>query len=199
MTVPHMDSISINTVTARERSSAIATLVTAFSADPVVRWLYPEPEQYLTHFPEFIQRFAGRAFDHGTAYYAGDFAGAALWLAPSVQPDEEALVEYIEASVAERDQEAVFEVLEQMDRYHPQEPVWYLPLVGVDPHRQSRGYGSALLQHALLKCDEEHLPAYLESSNERNIPLYERHGFQVIGTIQAEGSPPLWPMLRGGR
>jgi hypothetical protein len=41
--------------------------------------------------------------------------------------------------------------------------------------------------------------AYLESSNLRNVPLYERHGFKVLGTIQAGGSPPITPMLRKPR
>jgi hypothetical protein len=43
------------------------------------------------------------------------------------------------------------------------------------------------------------LPAYLESSNPRNISLYERHGFEIIGLIQAGGSPTLTPMLRRPR
>ena len=96
---------------------------------------------------------------------------------------------------AERQAE-VFAVFEQMGRYHPQEPHWYLPLIGVDPAQQRKGYGSALLQHALRECDRDHAPAYLESSNPANIPLYERHGFRVLATIQVGTSPPIFPMLR---
>jgi ribosomal protein S18 acetylase RimI-like enzyme len=98
--------------------------------------------------------------------------------------------------VAESDQEQVFAVLEQMGSYHPSEPHWYLPLIGVDPTRQGRGYGSALLQHALRRCDEDQTLAYLESSNPANVSLYERHGFEVVGTIQAGASPTFYPMVR---
>ncbi|WP_373696803.1 GNAT family N-acetyltransferase [Microvirga yunnanensis] len=78
----------------------------------------------------------------------------------------------------------------------PDEPHWYLPLIGVNPAQQGKGYGSALLKHALRLCDEDGTLAYLESSNPKNIPLYQRHGFQVLGTIQVGNSPPITPMLR---
>ena len=86
-----------------------------------------------------------------------------------------------------------------MAKYHPSEPHWYLPLIGVDPAHQGQGHGDALLTHALQQCDRAHVPAYLESTNPRNIPLYQRHGFEILGTIQAGGSPPLAPMLRPAR
>jgi ribosomal protein S18 acetylase RimI-like enzyme len=99
---------------------------------------------------------------------------------------------------AER-QAAVFAVFEQMGRYHPAEPHWYLPFIGVDPIHQGKGYGSALLKHVLLQCDRDRAPAYLESTNPANISLYERHGFQVLATIQVGSSPPIFPMLRIAR
>jgi hypothetical protein len=56
-----------------------------------------------------------------------------------------------------------------------------------------------LASYARRRCDEDHLPAYLESSNPRNVPLYERHGFTVIGAIQAGTSPTMYPMVRAAR
>ena len=187
---------SVTTAPSSSEPSIIAMLTLAFGADPVVRWLYHEPEQYLICWPTFIRAFGGRAFDHGTAYHTEGSAGAALWLPPGVVPDETALVDFLQRSVPAQQQAEVFGVLEQMDAYHPSEPHWYLPLIGVDPTWQGRGLGAALLQHTLARCDREGIPAYLESSNPRNISLYERHGFAVVGTIQAASSPPLYPMLR---
>jgi hypothetical protein len=53
--------------------------------------------------------------------------------------------------------------------------------------------------HATEICDRDGVLAYLESSNLRNVPLYERHGFEAMGTIQAGGSPTIVPMLRKPR
>jgi hypothetical protein len=55
------------------------------------------------------------------------------------------------------------------------------------------------MRHALIPCDRDQIPAYLESSNPDNIPLYQQHGFELLGTIQAGASPPLFPMLRQPR
>jgi len=148
------------------------------------------------NFPSFVRIFGGKAFEQGSAYSIGDFSGAALWLPPGVQPDEEALAGLIQRSVSEHKLEEVLGVFEQMGRYHPSEPHWYLPLIGVDPAQQGRGYGSALMEHALIRCDRDQKLAYLESSNPKNISLHERHGFELLGTIQVGGSPPICPMRR---
>ena len=103
---------------------------------------------------------------------------------------------HFQRTVPEQDQETLFAVFEQMGQYHPDEPHWYLPLIGVDPAQQGKGYGSALLKYALRRCDEDGSPADSESSNPKNIPLYRRHGFEVLGTIQVGSSPPITPMLR---
>jgi ribosomal protein S18 acetylase RimI-like enzyme len=190
---------TVKTTTAPDEDPAIAAVVLAFSADPAARWAYPDPQQYLRHFPSFVRAFGGKAFAHGSAYYVDGYAGAALWLPPGVHPDEDALSALLQRTVSEKVQQDVFGVFEQMGRYHPSERHWYLPLIGVDPPQQGRGYGSALMGHALSPCDRDHMPAYLESSNPKNIPLYERHGFELLGTIQVGTSPPIFPMLRKPR
>jgi hypothetical protein len=55
------------------------------------------------------------------------------------------------------------------------------------------------MKHALEQCDCDHVPAYLESTNPKNVSLYQRHGFEILGTIQEGASPPLIPMLRKAR
>ncbi len=86
-----------------------------------------------------------------------------------------------------------------MGQYHPHEPHWYLAVLGVDVSRQGKGLGSLLMKHTLARVDAERMPAYLESSNPRNIPFYETHGFEVIGRIQSGATPVVTPMLRRGR
>nr|WP_244627584.1 N-acetyltransferase [Microvirga tunisiensis] len=188
--------IGVQTAGISDQSRLVAAIVLAFSVDPAARWTFPAPENYLKHFPDLVRIFGRRAFECGTAHFMGDAQAAALWLPPGAQPDEEALMAHFQRTVPEQDQDTLFAVFEQMGQYHPDEPHWYLPLIGVDPAQQGKGYGSALLVHALRRCDEDGTPAYLESSNPKNIPLYQRHGFEVLGTIQVGSSPPITPMLR---
>jgi GNAT superfamily N-acetyltransferase len=155
-----------------DEAVAIGVLALAFGADPVTRWTWPDPAQYLAQFPAFVKAFGGKAFTHGGAYLADGHAGAALWLPPGIGPDEDSLTALLRRTAPAGIEADIFALLEQMGRYHPSEPHWYLPLIGVDPTRQSRGYGSALMRHALAACDRDERPAYLESTNPRNIALY---------------------------
>jgi GNAT superfamily N-acetyltransferase len=184
---------------AGEWSLMIETLASSFDADPAVRWMYPDAQQYQRHFPAFVQAFGGRAVEHGTAYCADWHSGVALWLPPGIGPDEEALTALLEATVGERERSAIFAMFELMGSYHPSEEHWYLPLLGVEASRQGEGYGSALMRAALTRCDEEKRPAYLEATSRQSLPFYERHGFAQLGTIQVGKSPPVFPMLRRPR
>ncbi|HVL99234.1 MAG TPA: N-acetyltransferase [Egibacteraceae bacterium] len=183
-------------VTRIGRPKAIATLVVAFSADPVIRWVYPHTDRYLVHFPELIGRMGAPAFKAGTADGIGDDAGAALWVPPGQQTDSDGLVALAQRSIDPERLDAVFALLAQVEEHHPADPHWYLPFIGVDPRCQGQGHGSALMRQGLSRCARDGLPAYLEASSARNRSLYERHGFEVIAEIQVADSPPLWPMLR---
>lgn len=179
-----------------EADACIATLTHGFAGDPGVRWMYPDPLQYQQHFPRFARAFGSRAFGQGTAQCADDHRAAALWLAPGVAPDEDALAALIEGSVCARDRASVFAMFEALGRHHPDAPHWYLPLIAADPIQQGMGMGSALLRHGLAAFDAQRLPVYLEATSARSVPLYRRHGFEVLGSIQIGTSPPIFPMLR---
>lgn len=190
----HRPTIKVATVA--EANEVLATLTLAFSADPAVRWMYPNPHQFKENFAGFAQAFGGRAFAHATACYLDDWSGASLWLPPGTVPDEAELVSFLKESVTESRSADVFAMFEQMDSFHPKEHHWYLPLVGVEPTAQGRGFGSLLMGHTLVVSDRDRVPAYLEASNSRNVPFYERLGFKLLGEIQAGSSPTIYPMLR---
>ena len=191
-----ISTASVAIASSSEEALVVDALVRAFVSDPVVRWTWPNLRAYITHFPNFIKAFGGRAFSQGSAYCTDGYAGAALWLPPGIHPDEEALNNIFQQTVSEQQQPDLFAMFEEMDHYHPDEPHWYLPLIGVVPTRQSQGCGAALMHQALLQCDRNQTPAYLEATSARSIPFYQRHGFKVLGTIQVGTSPPLFPMLR---
>lgn len=194
-----MDSTKIRLAEPGDRARVASLQAMAFGRDPVMRWLFPEAHEYLTHFPGFVAAFAGDAITHSTAWIAGEFGGAAMWLPPGEHIDPEPIGAIFEKVLRESIRADVFAVFEQVAECHIEERHWYLPMIGVDPGLQGQGLGSALLAHSLALCDQDSLPAYLESSNPSNVPLYERHGFRVVKTIQVGNSPELIPMLREAR
>jgi GNAT superfamily N-acetyltransferase len=186
---------SIMTAEGCHAGRCIEILTLAFASDAAARWIFPEPSRYLRWFPEFVRVFGGAAFASGAAHVADDCA-VALWLPPGVQSDDAAFAALIEESVPERRRGAVFALFDQMSHYYPKTPHWHLPLIGVDPRRQRQGYGAALLRAMLARLDKEQSAAYLEATSAENAALYERHGFEVIGVIQAGTSPSVFPMWR---
>ena len=189
----------VQKATAPERPRCLAALVAAFVDDPLLRWMLPDPATYLEFFPQVLTFYGGRAFEHDSAFRTDDFGAVALWLPPGVGPDEELLGGVMQQAVDATRLDEVFGLLEQVGESHPEEPHWFLPAIGVDPRRQGNGYGSALLARSLELCDDAGAIAYLEASNERNVPLYQRFGFEVIGEIQLGSSPLVTPMLRPAR
>lgn len=192
------DRVTVRAATPADQEKVFAVIALAFASDPMMRWSFPDPDRYLAIAPAFVRAFGGNAFAHNAADQIADFA-AALWLPPGIEPDHEAMGAIIEVNMPAARMQYGAGLFEQMGKFHPTEPHWYLPLIGTDPLHQGKGFGSALLEHAIRRCDKDRLPAYLESSSPGNVPLYERFGFKVIGTIQAGSSPPLIPMFRPAR
>jgi ribosomal protein S18 acetylase RimI-like enzyme len=191
MTIP-----IVKTAKESDEAGVIDVLKIAFVADPATRWVWPDPQKYLSHFSSFAKAFGGKAFEYESAHYVGNYSGAALWLPPNVYPDVDLLTALLQSSGSDESKKDGPEIFEKMSRYHPHEPHWYLPLLGVDPLHHGKGLGSALIQHVIGMCDRDNKSAYLESSNPKNIQFYERHGFELLGTIQVNTSPPIFPMLR---
>ena len=189
----------IRSITRSNKDRFEAAMTMAFSADPAARWAWPDPLQYINIFIPLVTLFGGKSFDHGSAYVIGDFFGVAQWLPPGVQPDDGPIGELFEQNMSEPKLGEVLSLFEQMAGFHPHEPHWYIPLIGVDPVFQGRGYGTQLMRQGLVACDRDQQPAYLEATSPANRSFYERHGFRVLGEIRSGDSPPLFPMLREPR
>lgn len=182
-----------------DKARLLQTIVLGFAADPMARWASPDAAVYLDRRAEFFDAFGGAAFDHGTAFVADDGAAVATWLPPGVESDGERLSAIMDEQTPASRKAEMDALFAKMEEFHLHEPHWYLPLIAADPARQGEGLGTALMEAAIARIDADGRPAYLESSNPRNIPLYERFGFQRMGEIQTETSPVLTPMVRAGR
>lgn len=109
----------VKTAALADEARVIDALRLAFVADPATRWVWPDPQKYLTHFPSFAKAFGGRAFENQSAYYVGDYFGAALWLLPNIHPDVDSLMTLFQSTASDEAQKDGPALLEKMGSYHP--------------------------------------------------------------------------------
>ena len=198
---PAIDGSDVRKLTAADVPTVARALARAFHDDPVMNWVYvrdPEPVARLERaFGLYLRRLWLR---HDECYATDRLFGAALWMPPHawhVGPLEQLRLMPSMIAVNGRSLPRLLTVIRMIEKRHPGEPHYYLAVLGVEPELQGRGFGSALMQPVLARCDRERLPAYLESSKERNVVLYERHGFRVVEELRLPKSgPPLWRMWR---
>jgi len=175
----------------------------AFFDDPLQVWALPDPSTRLSILErvfELLSRYS--SVPRGESYTDATLSCAAFWVPPGpFEIDREAAVAMAPMLDLLGDANARFRAAEDtMRENRPSELHFYLQGLGTDPPRQGVGLGSAVLQPVLARCDAERLPAYLESTKERNVGFYEGHGFAVVGCEQISlGGPPLWLMWREPR
>lgn len=183
----------------RDASAEDAALVgrigaEGFLEDPVLTWVYgasPAP------FEPLLAAFTGMAegfFTEHSRVVVADDACVGFWRAP----DWVAAEETDDGSEPSEVQERLRILGELMTAAHPHDrPHWYLNVLATVPSRRSQGLGALCLAPVLRVCDETGTPAYLESSNPRNMGLYRRHGFvELDHTIDLPEGPSLYPMWR---
>ena len=170
----------------------------AFWDDPVMRFLIPTGD---TPLRQLMKLESKSALKQDTAYTTADGGSVALWKPPGkwrTSMGELLSMAPLTISALRRRLLLGLSVLSAVEKKHPNDPPhWYLAVLGTEPASQGKGNGSAVLQPVLQRCDAEGEPAYLESSKEKNIPFYERHGFRVTEEIALpKGGPPIWGMWR---
>ena len=179
-------------------------LAEGFADDPVLSWLVGGEGRVdkLLPFFEFIGREANIPL--GATWLSRDRLGCACWTPPDPEPwPPERSGRFGALLAAERWDGDDFERLgvlnAVMDEHHPRVPHWYLGSIATVPAGRGRGLGTTLLGAGLEVVDRDGLPAYLESSNPRNVSLYERHGFAVTERVDLPDGPPLTLMWRQAR
>ena len=93
-------SLSVKTAAGSDFDHAVATITMAFANDPILRWVFPEPHDFLTYFPKIVRGFGNPSLAHGGTHYLDGFAGAALWLPPGIHADDEELSAALEGGGA---------------------------------------------------------------------------------------------------
>lgn len=188
----------------RARHGAVVeALVDAYEEDPVMNWAFRAGEKrhagWAAYFRLNVERYA--LFDG--VFVAEGNHGAALWAPPGRYRvgwrDEISHLPEVLTMLGVGRLRRGLALMRQLQAHHPQEPHWYLNIMGVRRQLQGRGIGGALMRAGLALVDADRLGAYLESSHERNLPLYSRHGFQTQGELELAPGVRIWRMWRAAR
>lgn len=198
---PKPDESDLREVRQADLPAVSSALARAFEHNPGMTWIFRNQERRVRQLERgFADYFRHLWLDRGDLYTINSLAGAAVWMPPGgwkapalaqlrVFPG---LVRNVRADLPR-----FLRFFSLVESKHPHEPHWYLLLLGVAPELQGRGFGSHMMQPVLRRCDEERMPAYLETDSERNVALYERHGFRITEQFDLpSGGPPIWLMWR---
>jgi ribosomal protein S18 acetylase RimI-like enzyme len=175
----------ISIATPDHREQTLATITRAFTDDPFLRLMLPEEREYATYAPAFFGALFDKRVGRGTVWLVDDAAAVAMWDGPGVT--EEARFDLPSAARAV--------MKEYDDRVHgaiPESQHWYLGVLATDPQQAGRGIGRAVMRAGLDRASADGLPAYLETTNPRNVVLYESVGWTVESEF--ESPLPVWVM-----
>jgi len=195
---------AVRKVRPEEVPALTAVMARAFDDDPFANWFVAQDKHRASRIHQFMEvayQICGR---HGEVYTTDAIQGGAFWSPPGKWKmgilEQLKLMPAMMRTSTLRRIPAVTSGLTAVEKKHPHIPHWYLLALGTEPDLQGRGIGTQLMAPVLERCDRENTPAYLESSKEKNIPLYERNGFKVTEEFRVpNGGPPIWLMWREGR
>lgn len=190
-----------------ELKTAIAATSRAFWPDPLFGFFARDHLREHVSIPAFLGAMIADAARHGEVHVVkmrGRVVGSASWIPPGSMPRSAMREMRVYAACARalltgQNRRTGLALLSAVEKHHPREPHWYLPVLGVDPICQGQGLGGALLSHRISSCDTNGEPIYLETQKPDNVPYYERFGFHVIREVSVPKSPTVWLMWREPR
>jgi GNAT superfamily N-acetyltransferase len=175
------------------------TLARAFSDDPIMQWLFPDERGRLGKIERFFKIRVAQLMAQDEVWTTPELDGAAVWAQPGRwQTTIRQTLQFAPMfPMMGRRLPRALRGIGVIESHHPEEPEhWYLNILGTDPDSQGNGVGTRLLAPILEGCDRDRIPAYLESSKERNLDYYARFGFRVVEELRLPKGPPVWPMWR---
>ncbi len=177
-------------------------LTMAFNEDPFINWLVKQDTsrqaRTTTLFEMFIRHFA---IEYGHVYTTDEKNTAVLWVPP--KKFDSSILKQLTVLPTLMKVIGMNHLVNRLiganniEKYHINEPHYYLMFIGIDPELKGKGIGTMLINHVLDNCDSERIPAYLEATREDLVDYYKRFGFQLKEVIQVvKGGPYMWLMQR---
>jgi len=192
-------------ITPDDADAITETIATAFFHDPLWSWAFGDEARRAADFRVWWRVFVDAALRDSWSWVTPSCESVALWSRPGHEELNDAEEARLAALVGEliggEHAAAVLDVLTRFELEHPRaEPHYYLSVVATHDDHRGHGIGETMLRRNLETVDAEHMPAYLESSNPRNLERYMRLGFEPRGEIEVpDGRPAVVTMWRPAR
>ncbi len=177
-------------------------LAQAFMTDPVFSWIFRQDNRRRRALKDYFTTYVlGNAFEEGEVLATKNFEGCAVWFPPGkgfMDASPEAMKSLLPEILnwAKKDRvDRVLEAMRLLTENRPSWPHYYLEYLGVAPKYQGRGLGTLLLRAKLELIDAEGARVYLESTNDRNLPLYFRQGFKAVKREAFMNSGPVYTFM----
>jgi ribosomal protein S18 acetylase RimI-like enzyme len=181
-----------------------ACLTSAFFEDPLWgTWAFPDIASRQERLRRLMHAWSSAALCHPWAWVSENTAALALWLPPG-EPEmtaaQETAFQQLILDLFGRRADELNELFNLFDQHHPrEEPHYYLSLWATHRDHAGRGLGGALIRENLALIDSERMPAYVESSNPVNVPLYEALGFRRRAQFGVASGPVITTLWREAR
>jgi GNAT superfamily N-acetyltransferase len=169
----------------------------AFRDDPMMRWSLvgaQEPEEVLH---QCFTYFLERALDLGMVWSSADAHGAAVWMPPGIGDgwEEHPWSQPRILELSEDGGGRYESFWEWIESHIPEEPLWLLDSIAVDPQVQGRGYGRALIESGQSLAALAGRGAFLSTGTHGNVAIYQKCGFRIVDHVDApDGGPHVWFM-----
>ena len=186
----------VRKATAADIGRLCRTVVESFADDPVMRWLYPDDEEFFAAGGAIVRPLFLRWLAYGSTYATADCVAVAAFIPPG-RPSVEILLDPAAPPFSPQLLEKFAAIGPLLAANTPEEPHWYLNLLGTHPHWQRQGLGALVMSPIRDLCDAEGLPMYLETETSANVAYYGHLGFVVRSEwdVPLEG-PHMWGMIR---
>src|SRR4051794_1257634 len=138
-----MDRVGARPATSANAGEIVATLASAFDADPLWSWAFPDDEKRPAQYEVFFGLFVESALPNGWVWTTDEAGTAAVWTPPGkseLRDEGEANVEPFQIAGLGAHAERVLQVMEHFESARPEgQDFYYLSLLGTHPSYRGQG------------------------------------------------------------
>ena len=178
----------------------------AFHNDPLMLYLFPDSTERENKLPSMMELLLRIGIKYGIVHTTSPkLEGIAVWF-----PSNKAKITtwmgllnggisyfFKHGSKVVKKQNRFYNYIYSVHKHLIPSHHWYLSIIGINPQCQGKGLSRVLFDSMLNKIDDQNIPCFLDTNNEKNLPIYARFGFKILKEYEIHGTSIVnWAMIR---